>query len=907
MSKHSERGKALGWSLLAIVSLGTLALALLFWFNPRSPSAEFQSDLDQLAPSDRVSFVTHFQQGLELARRSQAPRALAEFERCLALIPDHAEALFHKARLLLRTGPVSSGLVLLERLSKYGPLELRARLLLADLYGRQGPHLNADRAAEMQRLIRAACGGLYDFDQQVRQWLQSETSQSPSMQLIRNPARFGNPTDSSPLARLGHAYSRRFDMGFPATNFEANRNRNFEVDQECRQLLDEYRGLAGISAEHGRWLMLSQVRFDLAGDDHGPPMNSSIVLDLAQQYFERTLDTSMLDSTVAHYGLLGLGHVARDMGNFVEASQLYTLLLQQPGLFEGFRYQAQFNLGLVAYRSGDTMKARAHWRWCATKGSTPLLAWLLSVVGEAPLTLRTEEVSAEHRRTLKFTDQAQQLGVDKLDGAGPSAWYDVDLDGDLDLFVSGCDTFSILYRNDGDRFIDISQAAGLLNVASGFSATFADYDNDGDGDLYIGRNGWSGPARNSLFRNRGDGTFEDVTDQAGVGHPGSSFVHGWSDFDRDGFLDLFIANGITNDGSNNVLYHNNGDGTFVDSTAKCGLAEQPGIATIGFAIGDYDRDGWPDLFVNSWKTRNRLYHNQGDGTFEELASAAGVDGRDHPNSGYVAFMADFDNDAWPDILLTKLAPFPMVISGMVQGYRPTSQFTDFATKYYRNQGDGTFVDESEAAGLDSTHGTMGANVLDVNNDGYLDFYLGTGDPGMARLEPNAFYLNDSGYRFINLTRFTGLGHLGKGHGITSADFDFDGDLDIYAPQGGFVHGDLWNNALYVNELGNLNHWLAVQLEGVTSNRMAVGARLTLKAGDFVVYREQTAGGAFGSSSSPFVHFGLGDHTSIDALEIDCPSGERGVYAAVPVDRFISIVESRPTVTELKPQVKSGPR
>jgi hypothetical protein len=389
-----------------------------------------------------------------------------------------------------------------------------------------------------------------------------------------------------------------------------------------------------------------------------------------------------------------------------------------------------------------------------------------------------------------------------------------------------------------------------------------------------------------------------VTVRAGVGDPGSSFVQAWSDFDRDGYLDLFVANGVTRDGSTNTLYHNNGDGTFSDITGRAGLSERPGVRTIGFAIGDYNRDGWPDIFVNSFVAGHRLYRNRGDGTFDDVAEAAGVDGRRHPWAGYVSFFADFDNDTWPDILLTKLAPFPLVIRGEFANYRPDEEADKFSTKLYRNNGDGTFADVSLAWGLIYPHGTMGANVADVDNDGFLDFYLGTGGPDMARLEPNAFYWNNRAGGFLNLTRFTQLGHLGKGHGITFADFDFDGDLDIYAPQGGFVHGDLWNNALFRNELGNTNNWLSVELQGTRSNRMGVGAVLTLTAGELISYREMTAGGAFGSSSAPVVHFGLAKRVKIDSLDIKWPSGQSNRYVEVPVNRFIRIVEGAASVTVL---------
>jgi hypothetical protein len=384
-----------------------------------------------------------------------------------------------------------------------------------------------------------------------------------------------------------------------------------------------------------------------------------------------------------------------------------------------------------------------------------------------------------------------------------------------------------------------------------------------------------------------------------VGNTGSTFVHVWDDFDRDGFLDLLVANGITRDGSTNRLYHNNGDGSFTDITEAAGLSEVPGIRTIGLTAGDYDLDGWPDIFVNSWSSQNRLYHNRGDGTFEEVAQKAGISGANHPHSGYLGFIVDFDNDTLPDILFTKLGPFRPMLQGLLKDYRPTRVTQQYTPKLYRNQGDGTFKDVSDSAGLIYVHGGMGTNVADVNNDGFMDIYIGTGNPDMARLEPNALYINDGKGGFVDLTRFTGLGHVGKGHGITFADYDFDGDMDIYAPQGGFVHGDLWHNVLYRNEKGNVNNWLQIHLVGTKSNRMGVGAKLTLRAGDLVQYREMTAGGAFGSSSSPYLHFGLALQVKIDSLEITWPSGEKASYKEVPINRFIRIEEGAPDFVVIK--------
>ncbi|MEW6071781.1 MAG: FG-GAP-like repeat-containing protein [Planctomycetota bacterium] len=887
-----------GWIALLVA----LTVAACGDGEPVLPAA---SDVERLAPADRLEFATHLEQGLEHARRFEAARALAELERCRTLCPGHPEVEFHRARLLLRTGPAAEARAVLEELARREPPFLLARRLLAERFAAPGELHDPAAAEELRRSLRETYGGLEDLERRLAEWLVGSTGPSPVAELARDPA--GSPLAAADplLARLARAYSRRFDMGTPAVSWEADRNRFQEADRLVGEIVAAHPGLAAICAEHGMWLLRSQVRLDLGRRPDRPPMSSLVVLEIAQQYFERTLDASALDSPLGRYGLLALGLAVRDMGDFAGAIRLHEVLLAQPDLEPGLAHDARFSLGFVHLRRGEQAAARPLFEACAAVRPGVFVDWMRSLAQGIRLPRRVEPVTEEHRRTLGFAERARELGVNKLDGAGPSAWCDVDRDGDLDLFVSGCDTYSILYRNDGDRFTDVSRAAGLVDVPSGFGATFADYDNDGDGDLYIGRNGWTGPAPNLLFRNRGDGTFEDVTEAAGLGDPGSSFVEAWADLDRDGFLDLLVSNGVTNDGSTNRLYHNEGDGTFTDATARCGLAEEPGTQTIGLAVGDYDLDGWPDVFANSWRTRNRLYHNRGDGTFEEVAAAAGVDGKDHPWSGYVAFLADLDGDLWPDLLLTKLSPFPHVLQAMLYGYRPTRQTFAYATKLYRNEGDGTFVDRSLEAGLLYPHGTMGANVGDLDNDGDLDFYLGTGDPSMTRLEPNAFYVNEGGGRFVDLTRFTGLGHLGKGHGITLADFDMDGDLDVYAPQGGFVHGDLWENAFYVNELGNRNHWLAVGLTGVKSNRMGVGARLVLRAGDVAIHREVTAGGAFGSSSTPFVHFGLGRREAIDRLEIRWPSGEEAAYTGLPADSYVWIAEGAAEASRVPPAAGGG--
>ncbi|UCF36580.1 MAG: VCBS repeat-containing protein [Acidobacteriota bacterium] len=888
-------------SLLAVAGLG-----LESWSqgNPPPDQEEIDQRFERLPVSQKLSFRAHMRQGLELLLIYQVERAEAEFSRSLEIVPDHPEALFHRGRIALRKKETAEAARLLTRAVQVNPDILAAHSILLSLYGPDGP-LADPATAELHRAeIGRICGELGDFDRKIEEWIRTGQGADPKRSLLARSQEL-LATPESPITRYAQAYALREGA---LISPQAGLDHSLKADQAFHRLIDDYPGLVGILIDHGRWLLMTQIRFDLVDDPNLPPMDSSITLDIAQVYFERAFDASPLDSQAAHQALLHLGHVARDMGDFDRAVQLYRIVAEQPGASTSVQWQAHFNLGVVHLRLDDRAAALPEFTLSEQINSDPIIRWYQHISGGPQLTLRPEPVTEEHRRTLKFVDVAKQLGVDKYDGAGPSAWGDVDNDGDLDLYVSGCDTFSILYRNDGDHFTDISREAGLENIASGFSSTFADYDNDGDVDLYVGRNGWSGPAANSLYRNRGNGTFEDVTQQAGVGHPGSTFVHGWADFDRDGWLDLYMANGITKDGSVNCLYHNNGDGTFTDVTLEVGLGERPGIQTIGFGIGDYNRDGWPDIFVNSWGSRNRLYRNQGNGKFADVATFAGVDGRRFPASGYLGFINDFDNDTWPDILLTKLCPsFGMTIEGMLEGFKPTRLTNLYTSKLFRSKGDGwTFEDVSEASGLIYAHGSMGANVADVNNDGNLDFYLGTGDPWLPRMESNALYINEGNARFVDLTRYTGLGHLGKGHGITFADFDSDGDIDLYAPQGGFVHGDLWNNALYRNELGNRNNWLQVLLVGTRSNRMGVGAQLTVRSGDSSLYLEKTAGGAFGSSSTPHVHFGLGQRTRIDSLEIWWPSGEETTYRDIPINSFIQITEGSPEIKRITPAESGGP-
>jgi hypothetical protein len=264
----------------------------------------------------------------------------------------------------------------------------------------------------------------------------------------------------------------------------------------------------------------------------------------------------------------------------------------------------------------------------------------------------------------------------------------------------------------------------------------------------------------------------------------------------------------------------------------------------------------------------------------------------------MAFFLDYDNDAYPDILKTNLAQWGSVLTALSDGFFSQSESARELANHdmprlYRNNRNGTFTDVSERAGLVHPIGVMGANVADLDNDGFLDLYFGTGDPQVERLEPDRFYRNNGDGTFTDLTFATGLGNTGKGHGVTFVDFDHDGDLEIYAPVGGFVHGDAWPNAFYLNRQTTGNHWLHVDLEGTRSNLGAIDAKLILRAGDLKLLREVKNGEGFGSSNSPTVEFGLGKYDVVESLEILWPSGETQLFTDLPVDKRIHVVEGEP--------------
>jgi len=462
---------------------------------------------------------------------------------------------------------------------------------------------------------------------------------------------------------------------------------------------------------------------------------------------------------------------------------------------------------------------------------------------------------------VRFDDVAAQAGVDKLGRNRGSAWGDYDADGDLDIFTVGIQIPHSLYRNEGGRFTDIARSAGLYDPRGGWSASAADYDNDGDLDLYATRDGWEGSMPNSLYQNLGDGAFREVSAEAGVDDPDDTFMAAWADYDNDGWLDLYTCDGMTGTGAANKLYHNEGNGRFTDRAAQAGVDLRG--KSLGVAFGDYDRDGDQDLYVADVANPNTLFRNEGKGRFADITQKAGV-GKP-VQGGYVTFFFDADGDGDLDLFVSAMSYYEHFVESQITGRsaHPARAYL------YRNLGHDTFSDVAEAAGLSRSFGSMGAGYGDVDYDGRIDLYLANGGPNMARFEPNILYRNLAD-RFADITASAGAGGLDKGHGVSFADYDTDGDLDLYVGDGGHYPGDLWHNRLFRNA-GHRNNWVGVSLEGA-ANRSAIGAQLLLRASDLVQAAQVSSGDGFGCTNSLAVEFGLGSRTQVDALELRWPSG-----------------------------------
>ncbi len=559
-----------------------------------------------------------------------------------------------------------------------------------------------------------------------------------------------------------------------------------------------------------------------------------------------------------------------------------------------------------------------------------LARWLLNVaymqLGKYPAGvpaawLLQPKLFASEAQMPEWTDMAGLAGIDMSTRSGGVVVEDFDGDGLLDVVTSTSNPTGAmhLFHNNGDgTFSDRTAAAGLSDEVGGLNVIVTDYDNDGHPDLLVLRGAWWGRFGEypfSLLRNQGNGTFEDVTVKAGLLSFGPTQTAAWADFDGDGRLDLLVGheNGPTaKEHYPTQLFHQNSDGTFTDVGRQTGLAEQGYVK--GVAWGDFNNDGRPDLYVSVRDGENRLYRNDGGSDaahwkFTDVTAAAGLG---HQSRTFATWFFDFDNDGWPDIFAAGYSAGSMQDVGKFEaGHAADAEMPHL----YRNNRDGTFTDVAHALRLDRAMLTMGANFGDLDNDGWLDVYLGTGEPSYEALLPNRMFRNNGGKGFQDVTTATGLGHLQKGHSIAFADVENRGLQDIFEEMGGAFPGDPYQSALYRNPLPDpgpgsaTNHSITLRLEGVQTNRAAFGTRIEVSftdrdaAGRPVrrhVYRTVGAVSSFGGNPLR-QEIGVGRAGVVDEVRLRWPLryGQEQVFRGLAVDGAYRLVEGEAVAHRLE--------
>jgi len=528
-----------------------------------------------------------------------------------------------------------------------------------------------------------------------------------------------------------------------------------------------------------------------------------------------------------------------------------------------------------------------------------------------------------------FTDIASQAGLTEpviyggvdtkkyileTNGCG-AAFFDYDNDGWLDIFLPGgsrlagvpAGTSNRLYKNNRDgTFTDVTRSSGLERLVWASGVCVGDYNNDGFDDLFLSC--WG---QNILYRNNGDGTFTDVTREAGLlsrdprWGAGCTFV----DYDRDGYLDVFVSNYLEFDlktaplpgaGENctwkgiavncgpkglpagrNLLYHNNGDGTFTDVSEKSGIAAVTGRYAMTAVAADFDDDGWPDIYVACDSTASILYKNGRDGTFEDIALEAGVayneDGREQAGMG--VGVGDTRNQGRLDIFKTH--------------------FADDTPILYVNRGGRAFEDVTNNAGLSALtrYVGWGAGIVDLDNDGLPDIFFVNGNvyPELERNFKDYRYkcprvvlrnLGNGKFDDVSLGSGTGVTARHSSRGCAFGDFDNDGDIDV------LIMNMNEPPSLLRNDIRNHNRWLKIKLAGTRSNRSAIGARVTLTAGGRRQTQEVLSQSSFYSQNDLRLHFGLGESTHADLIEIRWPLGLREVYRDVAANQIVRYQEGK---------------
>jgi hypothetical protein len=515
-----------------------------------------------------------------------------------------------------------------------------------------------------------------------------------------------------------------------------------------------------------------------------------------------------------------------------------------------------------------------------------------------------------------FPEVASIAGLHALELSGGAIVEDFDGDGLLDVMVSSSGPLDHMhfFHNNGDgTFTDRTKEAGLGDEIGGLNLVLTDYNNDGHPDVLVLRGAWwrqYGMYPLSLLRNNGDGTFDDVTEEAGLMTIGPTQTAAWADYDGDGWLDLFVGHeSKPGDVHPCQLFHNNHDGTFTQVQAPGAAAGKLGV-NLGFvkgvAWGDYNNDGRPDLYVSTMGGRSFLFRNDGprdpkhpetgEWNFKDVTDEAGLGGRRYT---FPTWFFDYDNDGWLDIFAGGYATTSPEDYGAFEFGMPHHSELSYL---FHNNRNGTFTEVPHAGGLDRAITVMAANFGDLDNDGWLDVYLGLGDSFYESLMPKKMFRNDRGRHFQDVTTSGGFGNLQKGHGIAFADIENNGNEDVFEELGGAFQGDRFMPTLYHNP-GHGNHWVTLVLEGVKTNRAAYGARIKVTIDEQgksrSIYRAVGSVSSFGGNPMR-QHIGVGQASTIREIEIWWPvSGLRQHFNNVKVDRAFNIREGRDVLDPLE--------
>jgi len=507
----------------------------------------------------------------------------------------------------------------------------------------------------------------------------------------------------------------------------------------------------------------------------------------------------------------------------------------------------------------------------------------------------------QNNSNIVLKDVGAKKNVDMSGLAGGCVIEDLDNDGLLDIMASSYgvnDQIRYMHQQKDGSFKTETAASGLVGITGGLNLIHADYNNDGFSDIVVLRGAWWGKNARfpfSLLKNNGNNTFEDVTIELGLYSPAPTQAANWIDFNNDGWLDLWVAH----EDYPAQLFINE-KGRFRDVAPQYGLNINKFVK--GSIWGDINNDGFPDLYISIFGEPNKLFLNKtaADKTqriFEDISKSAGIE---EPIISFPTFFFDYDNDGFQDLFvsgyasLTKEGQKPAAedVVTDLYGMPPLSELP----RLYHNNGNNTFTDLSKQYNVNHVVYTMGCNYGDIDNDGWLDFYLGTGTPNFTSIVPNKLYHNLGGKKFEDITYATNTGHIQKGHGVAFADIDNDGDQDIYEVMGGAYAGDHFRNVLFENTTVTSNHWVKLKLEGVTANRSAIGARVKIKVkgadGNFQdFYHIVSSGGSFGSNPLR-IEAGLGNAVAIEEVEIQWPNAtqSKDVITGIPMDTEIKIKE-----------------